>query len=194
MSNVAGVYERKTSLNTMDINKHRKLLNWFKRYYSRYGHEDLYPPATRRILEALQDLSFVPAFLLAHCCCRYSELNQIHFRHIQLFSGIEIRSTKSDNIKYVPALHRYDARYLSGLSSNTKIQIVTYDQLKLDLKQAIKSAKIPKVKGILDSTHIFRHIAASDMFDRGCDLSSISDRLGHDSNDTSKKYIHKGKY
>jgi len=179
-----------SSLTIQDINKHRRLLNYFQLYTRHSGFINKHSPLSLAILKTLPNLSFVPAFIQIWTGCRYNEIFQVRIEDIKSNNSIEIKSSKSKNKKLIPPLSLFRPNLLRSIDISTPICVSSYDKYKNDIIKAKSLLELFFPQNILDCTHVFRHIEASFLHSRNCSLSEISDYLGHDSNKTSSSYIH----
>ncbi len=184
------LYNCGISINIQDVQRHRRLYNYFIGYYrNQVKHLD-FPRQTCLILEFIPQLCFVPCFLLAYTCCRVGELKQIKISDIRKGEPIIIKSSKSKHIRTVPALSNFRPNIRMSIDPKTMMMVVSYDHLKNAIHQAKKRAKLPRINGALDVTHVFRHYEATYLHSKGVDIELISERLGHLINDTTLNYIH----
>jgi len=139
----------------------------------------------------LPPLSFVPAFLQIYTLSRYNELWQILLCDIRERLPIEIRSSKSKHVRLIDPLPFYKPDLLHSIDPRTFVSVISYDKYKMDIKKVKGFLGLTQDIGILDCTHIFRHIEATFKSSRGDDHKSISNQLGHSNPKTTLKYIHK---
>lgn len=190
VSNRPNKYNHVFSVSSTDIERYRKLLNWFKQYHRRFSSAENWPSSVLRILDNVSDLSFVSAYMLAWTCCRSAELKQISFEQIQYFTSFEIKSSKSKHVRIVKPLHSFKFRTLTSLHQSTPISVVSYDQLRNSIKKARDVAGVSLPDGALNCTHIFRHLIASHYAKNNVSIAEISNILGHSSHKTTEQYIH----
>jgi len=184
------IREMQRSLTIQDMNRHRRLYNYIFLLYRNTSIKKDFCPVTNQILLTLPKLSFVPCFFLSYCLCRYNELFQISIEDIKQNSSIKIKSSKSKHIKLLNSLPLYKPVLLRSIDLKTFISVVSYDKLKMDILKTCRLLDIPKQKGLLDATHLFRHIEASWLSENKVPLEQISYKLGHESNSSTSKYIH----
>lgn len=178
------------NINIQDVQRHRRLYNYFIGYYRNNTKYLRFPVPTRLILEFIPQLCFVPCFLLAYTCCRVGELKQIKVSDIRKRNPITIKSSKSKHVRAVPAFSDFRPNIRMSIDPKTMMMVVSYDHLKNAIHQAKKRAKLPSINGALDVTHVFRHYEATYLHSKGVDIAYISERLGHLNNETTLKYIH----
>ncbi len=178
------------SVGIFDVQRHRRLYNYFIGYYRNNMKSLKFPIPTRLILEFIPQLCFMPCFLMAYTCCRVGELKQIKISDIRTGKPITIKSSKSKHIRVVPAFSDFRPHIRMSIDQRTLMIVVSYDHLVNAIHQAKKRAKLPRINGALDVTHVFRHYEATYLNSKGVDIEVISERLGHLSNDTTLKYIH----
>lgn len=183
-------YQLERDVGIHDVQRHRRLYNYLIGYYRHNMKYPRFPIQTCFILEFIPQLCFVPCFLLAYTCCRVGELKQIKISDIRTGNPIVIKSSKSKHIRTVPALSNFRPHIRMSIDQRTLVVVVSYDHLRNAIHQAKKRAKLPRINGSLDVTHVFRHYEATCLHSKGVDIELISERLGHLSNDTTLKYIH----
>lgn len=190
ISQTKSLYNYRVNITIHDVQRHRRLYNYFIQYYRNNLRKLDFPAHTNTILQFVPQLCFVPCFLLAYSCCRVGELNQIKISDIQKHKNIVIKSSKSKHIRSIPALFEFKPKLLQSIDPKTMIYVISYDHLKNAIHQAKKRGKLPSIEGALDVTHIFRHYEATYLNSKGVEIDSISERLGHLNRDTTLKYIH----
>jgi len=191
---VPGVYTRRLNVTTGDVASNRRLCNYLKIYLRRYASFHNFSPLTLKILNSVPSLAFAPCFVLAWTLIRINEISQIDLPGLKSLSDILIKSSKSDHIKTVSPLHSYKIKTLNAVPNHTRILVISYDSLKNSIKSARSQHDIVIGNSALDCTHIFRHLEASWMFKCGVDPHTISSRLGHKMDATTRQYIHKDLY
>lgn len=184
------LYPSQVSITIQDIQSHRRLHNYIVQYWRKNMSYLSFPDQVNMILRFVPSLCFVPCFFLSYTCCRVGELKQIKMSYIKNREPFQIKSSKSDHLKTITPLNVFKPKLLRSISLKTKIVVVSYDHLKNSIRQAKKRANIKTYDNILDLTHIFRHLTATDLFEKGVDLSVISEKLGHINPESTKLYIH----
>jgi len=187
-----GIYTRRLSVNISDITSHRRLLNYLKIYYRRHLTQLDFSPHTNMILSHVSSLSFVPCFLLAYSLCRINELGQISVPLIKSGSPFKIISSKGGTTRLVDPFRMYKKSTLAAVPNSTLLIVVSYDSLRSSIISCRNRNNIKLPPGVLDCTHIFRHLEASWMHHKGHDLEVISYKLGHKMEKTTLQYIHEG--
>lgn len=188
---VPGVYTRRLSVTSTDIQMHRRLLNYLLLYYRRHKKSLSFSPLTCGILEAVPHLSFVPCFILARFLIRINEITQITVPDLKSLKPILIKSSKSDHVRSVVPLESYKLPLLNSINNDTQLMVISYDSLKSSIASARNRLNIDLGDTALDSTHIFRHLEASFMYKSDIPISAISECLGHKMEKTTLQYIHK---
>ena len=183
-------YQLERDVGIHDVQRHRRLYNYFIGYYRNNPKYLDFPIPTRLILEFIPQLCFMPCFLMAYTCCRVGELKQIKISDIRTGNPIVIKSSKSKHIRTVPAFSDFRPHIRMSIDQRTMMIVVSYDHLRNAIHQAKKRAKLPRINGALDVTHVFRHYEATYLHSKGVGIKLISERLGHLINDTTFKYIH----
>lgn len=145
---------------------------------------------SKLILNSLPLLSFVPAFLQVWTLCRYGELKQIKIQSIKKRKELEIRSSKGEHVRLVPAVPFSDSADLKSIKDKTKIQVVSYDSYKDSISRVLFELNILFDEGILNRSHIFRHLEATFLSNRGVPIEKISYMLGHITDSSTSEYIH----
>lgn len=187
------VYRPRVNITIRDIHNHRVLQNYLKRIWLDSGIQTTISPESNRILRSLPNLAFVPALIQVWTLCRFNELKQISISDIKSNKSFEIQSSKSAHRRIIPSFPCGSPLQRKRLSNQTLIIAVSYDSFKDSIKKAKNIINLSYVKGILDCTHIFRHLEATWLHKEGLPLEQISYRLGHLNNETTKKYIHSNK-
>ena len=182
---------RPPGLTIESISKHRLLASYLHEYFLAYQSALSFSPLTIKLLASLPSLTFVPAFLQAYTLCRVGELKQILFTNIKENESFIIHSSKSSHVRTIPAFFRFNYSSLQRISHDTPLFVISYDHLRNSISAACRNINLPYVTGILDKTHIFRHLQASHFHFEGVDIDEISKRLGHLSNKTTYSYLHK---
>jgi len=188
------VYHRRLNVTTQDIACYRTLLNYLLCLYRSGSFKTLISPLSRILLDNLSTLSFVPGLLQAYTCCRFNELDQIGVHIIKTNSPFIIKSSKSDHIRSIRRLPLQREPQLRNISSASRILIVSYDSYKNSIKKSKNRFDIFNIKGILDCTHIWRHLEASWMAEQKIPIAEISYRMGHLCDQTTLQYIHEELY
>ena len=189
-SNRPSKYQHAFSISSYEINRHIKLLNWFKQYHRRYSCQMQWPSSVISILDNVSNLCFVPTYLLAWTLCRSAELNQISLKQLQYFSAFEIKSSKSKHFRIVEPLTSFKVPLMQSFHPDTPVYVISYDQMRNSIKKARILCSVELPGGALNCTHIFRHLIATHMSKIGVSLGDISYKLGHSSTNTTLKYIH----
>lgn len=184
------LYPAGISITIQDVQRHRRLYNYFIQYWRHNKRSLGFAPPVHDILSYVPCLCFVPCFLLAYTCCRVGELKQISLDDILKNNALIIKSSKSKHIRSIKPFEPWNPHLLSSINPDTMMIVVSYDHLKNSIRQAKKRANVPPIDNILDLTHIFRHLTATFLHNRGDDISSIGEKLGHLNIDTTKQYIH----
>jgi len=178
-------------LTIQDVQRYRRLLNYITLIYRNTPIKKSFSPLSCSILNLLPPLSFVPAFFQVYTLARYNELSQISIDLLKSREPIVIKSSKSKHIRSILPLPVYKPSLLGSLDPKTFISVSSYDKYKNDIIKAKRYLGLTQEIGILDCTHIFRHIEATFMSLKGIDKKLISYRLGHSNLSTTDKYIHK---
>lgn len=173
------------------MHDHRLLLNYLRQYYAKnLDHLD-FPPETMVILESLPDLCFVPCFLMAWSLCRYSELSQLNVGRLKARYRVTIKSSKGGHLRTIAPMREFRDSQLQSLADDAPLIVVGYDRIRSSLNSIRDHFNFRLDQDILDSTHIFRHIQATYMFEQKIPMNIISDKLGHFHKSTTLRYIHK---
>jgi len=188
---VTHAYKMSMDISIVDITLHRRLYGYLITLFRDGCFKKTISPLSHSLLSNIATLAFVPAFLQAYTCCRFCELEQIGVHNIKTHSPFVIHSSKSDHVRSVPPVPLQQLPQLRKINPATKIMVISYDSYKNSIKKSKHTLKIIEIKGILDCTHIFRHIEASWQHSQGVDLADISNHLGHVSHSTTRTYIHK---
>lgn len=179
------------TLTIQDITRHRRLLNYIQLLYRHTSLKKSFSPLSCQILQLLPPLSFVPAFFQIYTLCRYNELAQLPIELIKSREPLIIKSSKSKHKRTVDPLPVFKYNLLGSLDPRTYISVVSYDKYKSDIKKSKRYLNLPEKIGILDCTHIFRHIEATFKFSKGVEKKQIGYLLGHSNIKTTDSYIHK---
>ncbi|MBA7541199.1 hypothetical protein ES705_33506 [subsurface metagenome] len=188
---IPGVIEKRLNINLTDIHRHRRLSNYLLLLWRHSGIAHSFSPITNGILSTIGSLTFVPAFLQAWTLCRYNELRFISILAIKGHSPFFIKSSKGSLDRQVNPLPVYKIATLRGIDPAAKVLVVSYDKYSHDIKQAQRFINMPDTKNILDKTHIFRHLECTWRKQQGESTKEISGFMGHKSDKTTLKYIHK---
>ena len=183
-------YNRTFTATQQDIHRYLKLQNYLKRLYLDTSIKNCFSPSTNLILNTLPSLPFVPALLQAWTLCRFNELKQIDINIIKKSKPITIISSKSDHCRTIDPFPITNPNQLRLLSSLTRLLVISYTQYKKAIIAAKNNINFPKKTGVLDATHIFRHLEATWLYKEKIPVEDISYRLGHINNETTLKYIH----
>jgi len=181
----------KLNIGIHDIHNYRILFGILRAYWLEYSGTLNFSPVTKLILNSLPLLSFVPAFYQAWTLCRYGEIKQIKIQSIKKSTYITIKSSKSDHKRTVQAVPFPAGTNLKCIKDKTKIQVVSYDSYKDSIARIIDNSPYMVFSNILNRTHIFRHLEATNLFLDGVPIPDISNRLGHVSDSATSEYIHK---
>lgn len=174
----------------IDIERHRRLLNLLRSSF--YNHEKYYDfsPLTARILLNLSDLTFIPAFLLAHSLCRFNELDQIKLSNVLNREPFHIISSKGGHTRLIPPVIPPIFKNQPPIHDRTKLQVVSYFHLCREIKRCLPPEIKSNLKDNETATHVFRHIEATAMYFHGIPIELIAEKMGHYSTATSRVYIH----
>jgi len=187
----AGVVYSKINITLHDIHAHRILFSLIKKFWLTYPGTKYFSPISVEILNNLPLLSFVPAFFQLWTLCRFCELKQIKISSIKNSANFDILSSKSDHQRSVPFLPLDPPEEVRKIKDKTKLIVVSYDSYKDSIIRAKTTIGFSPAAGILDCTHIFRHLEASFLYKKGVSLSNISYKMGHLHDKTTLEYIHK---
>ncbi|MBA7664085.1 hypothetical protein ES703_72136 [subsurface metagenome] len=183
------VYHRRIEISTQDVHRHQELCNYLRRMYLDCRLDIAISPISNLLLNNLPTLSFVPALLQVWTLCRYNELKQISFQSIKHNLSYSIKSSKSDHLRTIKPFPWWDPISLRRLSDSTMINVISYDSYKISINRAKKAIALTKDVGILDVSHIWRHVEASWMSDQGIPIDEISSKMGHLCHKTTAGYI-----
>ena len=186
-----GVVYSKINISLNDIHSYRILYGVLLSFFRANNWKDDFSPVSIQIVDNLPLLSFVPAFLQLWTLCRYCELTQIKIQDIKKSHDITISSSKSDHTRVMPKISPVDPVQLQTIKDKTKVSVVSYDSYKNSIKEVKAQLGLSFDESILDCTHIFRHLEASFLFNRGVSVPDISYKLGHILDKTTLEYIHK---
>ncbi|MDR1926775.1 MAG: tyrosine recombinase XerC [Endomicrobium sp.] len=148
----------------------------------------------------LRDITMLE--LLYSCGLRIEELMNLNLNNIDFISNIVTVRGKGNKERIVPvgnqclnAIRKYiNERRATGLPYDIKSPVFLSDHIKrLSQRTArrilhrwfIKAGLTKKV-----SPHTLRHTFATHMLDRGCDLRSVQEMLGHKNLSTTQIYTH----
>jgi len=183
------VYQRRLEISQRDVHRHQELFNYCMRMYLKCNLNRFISPLSDLLLTNLPSLAFVPALLQVWTLCRYGELKQISFDTIKHNESFHIKSSKSVHSRTIKPFPWYDPDLLRRLSDATIINVISYDSYKISINRAKKKMSFGKSIGMLDVSHIWRHIEASWMSDQGIPIEEISEKMGHLCHNTTKGYI-----
>lgn len=173
-----------------DAQHHRRLAHHLREVWHAERDSFRLTSESTYIINHVAPIAFVPTLLLAHTLCRANELRQIPLDYVTAGAPAVLRSSKSDNTRTLPPLPTLYPWPVHGIDPTTRLSIISYDTLKRCLNAVIPGLKLPYYHTILHSTHIFRHLEASAMHARGMSIREIGDRMGHNSLDSTRAYIH----
>ncbi|MBA7540738.1 hypothetical protein ES705_33040 [subsurface metagenome] len=183
------VYLRRLEISRQDVHRHQDLFNYLRLMYLDGCLSAQISPISDALLNCLPTLSFVPALLQVWTLCRYNELKQISFQTIKRNEPFVINSSKSKHTRTIKPFPWYAPGKLRKLSNLTMINVVSYDSYKISINRAKKAIALNADSGILDVSHIWRHIEASWMYELGIPLEDISYKMGHLNSKTTRGYF-----
>ena len=147
-------------------------------------------PLSAELIRAIHPWARVPAFMLALTACRWSELQQSWFQDLAHSRILQVPSSKHSHPRKLGPFGSLIGSYWKPVAHTAYITVSSYDSVLRFLQKARKEAGFAPLLPHLDGSHIFRHIRASSMFERGYTINEVARWLGHKSTESTSAYVH----
>lgn len=147
-------------------------------------------PICARLVEETPRVAQAEVGALVWTACRWSELNTIDWLHTARTGEVFLSMPKVREQRRAPAA---PLEYLPQWEAITDATTLPHHSRKVvshHLHVAFGRMEIRPPAGIKPGTHSVRHLTATAMNAEGADLEEISDRLGHQNPESTRRYIH----
>lgn len=156
--------------------------------------EDLYyenyPDFLINIVKHIPFRSKLTSYLMMTTLLRYSDIKKINLKHLMVEKSqliIQTKTSKSIRISCCPTTPLLISRLLNFQHLKDTL---SYSAFIGDIKQQISNSVILRSQTFKRKSHIFRHVEASFLYQRGYTIEYIARLLGDEPSTVLNSYIH----